>query len=90
MNTTIDSLIEALARLRKGSPWEVDLKVSEEFLDPLFADFYQQLGLPSSLMRKTDYHHLARFITRQQIDPEVTYVLDQIQQIAATAQPSSA
>jgi hypothetical protein len=89
MHTTIDSLVEALARLRKGSPWEADLKVSDEFLDPLFADFYQQLGLPPTLMRKTDYHHLARFITRQQIDPEITHVLDQIQQIAVAAQPMS-
>ena len=44
------------------------LKTSDEFLDPLFQNFYHKLELPN-MMRKTDYHTLAPFVTADQLGP---------------------
>jgi hypothetical protein len=74
--------------LRKGSPWSPDTKVSDDFLDPLFAAFYSSLDLPN-LMRKTDYHSLARHVPRELIDLEVGEVLDRILEVSRRAQPAA-
>jgi hypothetical protein len=60
--------------------------VSDDFLDPLFAAFFKKLGLPN-LMRKNDYHVLARYLSMKEIDPEVSEVLDLIAQVANQARP---
>ncbi|MBF0306568.1 MAG: AAA family ATPase [Alphaproteobacteria bacterium] len=86
MEASIDSLEEALAKLRKPSPWGADIKVTDDFLDPLFVDFFERLKLPN-LMRKTDYHDLARFARAEDLDPEIGRVLDAIVDVASTARP---
>ena len=73
--------------LRRPAPWGHDLKVSDEFLEPLFARYHDTLNLPTSLMRKKRYYELADFIPLHQIDPEVTEKLDAIAAVAAAAQP---
>lgn len=82
MRESIDELANALQKLRKPSPWSNDLKVTDEFLDPLFETYFQKLGLPNE-MRKTNYHQLAHYVSLAEIDPEISEVLDIIQ---ATAQ----
>ena len=59
---------------------------SDEFLEPLFKDFYERLSLPN-LMRKTDYHMLAPFVSATDLDPEVGEKLDLIAQAASSARP---
>lgn len=81
MESSIHSLEEALRLLRKGSPWGTDIKASDDFLNPLFEDFYQRLSLPN-LMRKTDYHIWAARLNPEQIAPEVSRVLDMIVETA--------
>jgi hypothetical protein len=78
----------AMQTLGKGSPWSHDTKVSDDFLDPLFENFFRSLDLPN-LMRKTDYHTLARHVPRERIDPEVGEVLDRILAVCERAQPAA-
>jgi hypothetical protein len=89
MDESIQEIEGAMQTLGKGSPWSADTKVSDDFLDPLFAVFFKRLGLPNT-MRKTDYHVLARFVSKSQIDPEVREVLDSIVEVARAARPLGA
>ena len=88
MEDTIKEIENALVTLGKGSPWSPNVKVSTDFLDPLFASFYKKLKLPN-LMQKTNYHTLVRYVKSDQIDPEVVDVLDAILEVANKAKPLS-
>jgi hypothetical protein len=88
MNESIAEIESALAALGRPSPWEPNIKASDEFLDPLFRKFYESLHLPN-LMRKSDYHILASFVPLQSVDLEVREKLDLIVQVAATAVPKA-
>jgi hypothetical protein len=89
MQRAISAMEQALERLRKPSPWTGDLKVSDEFLEPLFASYHQSLGLPEALMRKKRFHLLADFVPLPQIDAEVVAKLDAILAVARAAQPAA-
>lgn len=89
MDSSIRKIEQAMAVLGKGSPWDHDTKVSDDFLDPLFEDFFKSLTLPN-LMRKTDYHALARYVPPEMLDREVGDVLDRIVAVCDRAQPASA
>ena len=62
------------------------MKASDEFLNPLFDLFFQKIGLPN-LLRKTDYHVLARLVPKAEIDPEIVAKLDGIVAVAQKAKP---
>ena len=86
MEEAIAEIQNALETLGRGSPWSPDTKVSDDFLDPLFDSFFKKLGL-ENLMRKTNYHTLVQYVPPEQIDPEVSKVLDGILEIANRAKP---
>lgn len=86
MDACIGEVAAALAVLRRPTPWSADVKASDDFLDPLFEKFFERVGLPN-LMRKSDYHQLARFVRPEHIDPEVAQVLDAIVETASRARP---
>ena len=86
MEETITEIEKALATLGKGAPWSSDTKVSTDFLHPLFTAFFKKLGLPN-LMQKTNYHTLVRYVPAEQIDSEVTEVLNRILEVANKAVP---
>ena len=86
MEKTITEIEEALSTLGKGSPWSPDVKVTDDFLDPLFEAFFRKLKI-SNLMRKTNYHTLVKYVPADQIAPEVTEVLDAILDVANKAVP---
>ena len=86
MEESIAAIEAALVALSKPSPWGPDIKASDDFLDPLFKNFYERLGLPN-LMRKTDYHTLAPHVLETAIGEEVRAKLDLIVQTAAQAKP---
>lgn len=86
MEAAMGQVESAMATLGKGSPWSPDTKVSDDFLDPLFELFFRSLRLPN-LMRKTDYHTLARCVPPEEIDPEVLEVLDEIVAVSRRARP---
>ena len=85
MTACIAKLESAMATLDR-SPWSDDLKATDEFLDLLFERFYRELKLPN-LLRKTDYHQLARYVAPEDLDPEVSEVLDRIREVASQARP---
>jgi predicted ATPase len=87
MKQSIDEVAKALTTLQKGSPWSPDTKASD-FLDPLFAAYFKKLGLPD-IMRKTNYHELARLVPKNMISGEVIAVLDGIVSTAKRARPKS-
>ena len=86
MVDAIGEIESALAALGKQSPWDPDIKASDDFLDPLFKKFFDKVGLPN-LMRKTDYHTLAPFVSPADIADEVREMLDRIAQAAERAAP---
>ncbi len=86
MQDEIDGLVNALKTLKKPSPWSGELKVSDEFLNVLFENYYEKLGLPN-LMRKTNFHVLAQYVPSDKIDIEVTEKLDAIVEVAKRAKP---
>jgi ABC-type taurine transport system ATPase subunit len=87
MHESIQEVERAMATLGKGSPWSPDTKVSDDFLMPLFAGFFKRLDLPN-LLSKSYYHSLAYSIPLEEIDGEITDVLDAILAVAKSAKPS--
>ena len=86
MRECIQEVASALKTLGRPDPWSADVKASDEFLNPLFARFFQKLELPN-LLRKTDYHVLASLVPAEKIDPEVIAKLDGIVSVAGKARP---
>ncbi len=84
MTEAIESVTSALQTLQRRSPWDVDLKASEDVLQPIFDAYFEKLGLPN-LMRKSNYYILAQYVPEDEIDPEVTDKLNAITEVAASA-----
>jgi hypothetical protein len=86
MQECIEGLVPGFALQDASDPWWINTKASDDFLDRLFEIFFKKLGIPN-LMRKTDYHILSRYVSEDQIDPEVSTVLDEILEVANKAKP---
>ena len=76
----------ALQTLGKPSPWDPNLKASDDFLVPLFQNYFKKLGIPN-LMAKKDFYELASFVPRDRIDPEIKEKLSAIVKVAKAAKP---
>ena len=88
MEEAIAEVENARRVLGQSSPWDDDTKVSEEFLGPLFQAFFNKTGMSGGLA-KSDYHFLVDHVEVEEIDPEVTSVLDGIVTVAGQAVPAS-
>jgi hypothetical protein len=86
MRECIQEIGNALRTLRRIEPWSPEIKATDDFLDPLFQRYFEKLQLPN-LLRKTDYHVLARLLPRDKIDPEIIEKLDAIVALAKKAHP---
>ena len=86
MQVAIDQVSSALRILNKPDPFGPDVKASDDFLVPVFRNYFENLGLPNQ-MQKTDFHVLTRFVPVEEIDPEITEKLDQILIAANSAKP---
>jgi hypothetical protein len=86
MRDCIQEIGGALRTLRRMEPFSDDIKATDDFLDPLFQLFFGKLQLPN-LLRKTDYHVLARLLPEDKIDPEIIAKLDGIVAVAQKARP---
>jgi hypothetical protein len=71
----------------ESPPWDDNTKVSDDFLTPLFENYYKKLSLPN-IMAKKNFHELARFVPKEKIDPEVREKLDAIVHVAKSAKPA--
>ena len=87
MDEAIGEVSRALETLGKGSPWENDLKVSDEFLTPLFKAYFERIGIPN-LMSKKNFYELADYVPEAEIDPEIGEKLDAIAAVAESARPA--
>jgi hypothetical protein len=85
---TFDEMVAALKVTRRPDPWGPDIKVTDEFLDPLFENYYRRLGTPQQTYKR-DYHALADAIALAQIDPEVIQMLEAIALVARNAKPKT-
>jgi hypothetical protein len=90
MQRAMNEVTDALTKLGKPSPWQGDLKVSEEFLEPVFAAYHRHLGLPESLMRKKQFYELADFLPLDQFDEEIGEKLDAIWKVFEDATRNAA
>jgi len=88
MGKCVAELVTALKVARRPDPWGPDIKVTDEFLDPLFENYYQLLGTPQQTYKR-DYHALADAMPLDQIDPEVIRMLDSIVEVAQNARPQA-
>ena len=86
MREAIGQVESAMATLGRGSPWDADTKVSDDFLTPLFATYFSSLGLPN-LMDKSSFHSLVGHVPLEETPAEVGAKLDAIAEIAAAAKP---
>ncbi|MDE0264890.1 MAG: hypothetical protein OXJ37_20980 [Bryobacterales bacterium] len=75
-----------LTTLGKGSPWVPGIKVSDDFLKPLFEAYFKKLGLPN-LVAKKNFYELAEYVPDSEIDPEILEKLDAIARVAESAKP---
>ncbi len=80
-------LVNGLRLFNKPDPWGPDIKVTDDFLDPLFKRYHEQMGTPQQIFKR-DYHGLADAIPLDEIDPEVSAVLDALLSVAQSAQPT--
>ena len=86
MREAVDEISAAMRTLGKGSPWSADAKVSDDFLTPLFARYFDKLGLPN-LMNKKDFYELAESVPEYELDAEIGEKLDAIARTAREATP---
>ena len=86
MRAAIANIEEALRTLGKGSPWDSDIKASDDFLRPVFEAYFGKLSLPN-LMRKKAFYELAEHVPQAEIDPEIGEKLDAIARTARSAKP---
>ena len=84
MNNSIEEVEQAIKTIRKPSPWGADIKSSDDFLEPLFDNFYNKLNLPVQFFKK-NYHQLVQFLDKDEIDKEVIEKLDAIVDVANRA-----
>ena len=87
MDEAIGEVSRALETLGKGSPWGNDLKVSDEFLTPLFKAYFERIGIPN-LMSKKNFYELAGYVPEDEIDPEIGETLNAIAAVAESARPA--
>ena len=88
MRESIAEVESALKTLGKGSPWNQDIKASDDFLVPLFEAYFEKLGLPN-LMAKKNVHELAEHVPAGEIDPEIGEKLDSEARVAESAFPAA-
>jgi hypothetical protein len=86
MQESIAELETALKTLGKGSAWDAGTKVSDDFLTPLFQNYFKKLGIPN-LMAKRNFYELAFLVPLDEIDKEIHEKLDAIVKVAEAAQP---
>jgi hypothetical protein len=86
MRESIAELETALKTLGKGSAWDSGTKVSDDFLAPLFQNYFKKLGIPN-LMAKRNFYELAFLVPLDEIDKEIREKLDAIVKVAESVKP---
>ena len=88
MRQAVAEVEEAMHTLGKGSPWDPDVKASDDFLVPLFKAYFTKLQLPN-LMDKKQFYELAMHVPADELDLEIDEKLKRITRVCLSAQPRS-
>lgn len=86
LSKCVAEMVNALQLTNKPDPWGGDIKVTDDFLDPLFKLYYERLGTPQQMFKR-DYHGLADAIALVDLSPEVITKLDDLVAVAKAARP---
>ncbi len=86
MAQAVAARVPPAALQNRADRWWLNVKATDDYLDPVFEDFFGRLELPN-LMRKTDYHRLAPLVPLELIDDELTEKLDLIVEVTKKASP---
>ena len=84
MGKAIDEVSRAVKTLRKISAWGPDVKASDEFLVPLFEQYFAELDMPN-LMRKGSFYQLVACMPVEEVDPEIGEKLGAISEVAKSS-----
>jgi len=87
MGEAIRETLSVLRALGKSDPFGGRLRVSEEFLPPVFDAYRRLTGGEGRTLSKATYPELVEFLPQGAIDPEVVEKLDAIAQVADGARP---
>ena len=85
MEKAIAETKNALKKLRKNDPWGDDIKASDDFLSPLFENYFESIKLSADIMPKRKFYQLVNHIPDDEIDDEIREKLDAIVAVANSA-----
>ena len=85
MEECLSDIIPPKAMRIRDDRWWIETKMSNDFLDPLFSDFFEKIGTRIQL-NKGGYYEIAKYMDPDDIDPEVLEKLDRIHEIAIGVQ----
>ncbi|MDX1992327.1 MAG: AAA family ATPase [bacterium] len=86
MREEIAKLEAAYQTIGDVNPWSPDAKASDRVFVPLLRNYHLRLGTYNN-MSKGNLYTLVRFMSKDQIDPEVIEKLDAIVEVARRARP---
>ncbi len=84
MQGCIDDFLPRVAARDSEDPWWTTVKASDGYLDRVMDAFFEKLKMPN-IVRKSNYHLVARYVPKELFDPEITVVLDTIVETASNA-----
>lgn len=84
MNLAYEEVIKALKTFGKDTQLPNDLKVSDDFMEPLFRIYSQKMNIPL-ILRKSEFYKLVKYIPKNNFDKEIIEKLDLIFKVAQKA-----
>jgi hypothetical protein len=80
MQECIELLTTPLYLKDLNHPWWKDAKLSSDWLDLIFPEFYKRLNLPQDFYKR-DYYQLINLLELKNIDNEITENLDLLYEV---------
>lgn len=84
MDEAIAEVEAALRTLSGESPWDHDVKASDQVLTPIFRAYSARLGIFNEMAKK-NFHRLCDFVPQDELDDEIREKLDSIAEVALQA-----
>lgn len=78
MREIIEDLVPRRALNDPANDWWIKTKITDDFLDVIFREYFQRLKMPVTLMQKGKYHELALLAKPEELDPEIKEKLDAV------------
>jgi predicted ATPase len=85
MKAIIDDYVPGVARKNRNDEWWKNTKMSDDFLDKIFRDFYKKID-SVVLMDKSRYYKLVELSNPDELDKEIKQKLDTILNISRKAE----